>query len=299
MSKNIPPQKITSLNLFIKSQFGHKPIWPAKDLDLSEKVAIITGSNSGLGLEAADQMLSYNLSKMILAVRSVAKGKVAADQLQQKYPKAIVEVWELDMASYKSIQAFVARAQQLPRLDIAILNAGLTTMKLAKCATGHEEVFQVNYLSTALLAILMLPILKSKSPQPGRLTIVNSGLAVTSEFPNSNDSPLIPSFDDPKNVAWDPMVRYSCSKLLGHLFLWKLVDYVSADDVIVNLVDPGFCKGTQLHSDLNGPVRAIFGAMKALTGRSIKAGASTYLDATVVKGKESHGYFVMDWELRP
>jgi NAD(P)-dependent dehydrogenase (short-subunit alcohol dehydrogenase family) len=301
MSKNLQPEKVGSLpSLFIKSQFGHKPVWPPKDLDLAGKVAVVTGSNTGLGLEAVDQLLSYSLSKVILGVRSVKKGEAAAEELKKKYPKATIEVWQLDMVSYESIQAFVDRVGQLTKLNIVILNAGLASMTLEKCSkTGHEESFQVNYLSTALLAILMLPILKGKSLEPGRLTIVNSGLAVNAAFPNSKEIPLLPSFDDPKNPAWDANTRYACSKLLGHLFLWKLIDFVSADDVVVNLVDPGFCKGTELHKDMPVAVRAIFGTVKVLAGRSIKAGASTYLNAAVVRGKESHGYFIMDWQLRP
>lgn len=83
------------------------------------------------------------------------------------------------MTSYESIQAFAARAEsELTRLDISILNAGMTAVdhKLVT-GTGHERVIQVNYLSTFLLAILMLPIAKDKAfgGRPGRMTIVGSG----------------------------------------------------------------------------------------------------------------------------
>jgi NAD(P)-dependent dehydrogenase (short-subunit alcohol dehydrogenase family) len=209
------------------------------------------------------------------------------------------------MASYKSIQDFTARVKtELPRLDIAVLNAGLGKTKFDVIpSTGHEEVIQVNYLSSMLLAILLLPILKTKTKSspglPGRLAIVNSGLSLNAKFPNRQQLPLLPSFDDPKITPFEQGERYSTSKLLGHMFLYKLVDYVSADDVIVNLVDPGFVKGTELHRQATGILSVMLAGFQAATARNVKDGASTYLDATVVKGKESHGCFLADWQIRP
>ena len=152
-----------------------------------------------------------------MAVRSTEKGEDAAAKLRKQYPNAVISVWQLDMASYDSIRAFVARAEkELPRIDIAILNAGLGfgDFKIVP-ATGHEETVQVNYLSTMLLAILLLPILKSKAPagSPGRLTISTAMLSITAKFPNKNEVPLLPSFDYEK--YFDATDIYSTSKLLG------------------------------------------------------------------------------------
>jgi NAD(P)-dependent dehydrogenase (short-subunit alcohol dehydrogenase family) len=289
--------------IFWEAQFCYKPQWPPEDTSLSEKVAIVTGANTGLGYDCARQLLSFKLSHLIIAVRSAEKGEAAAAKLRAQYPEATVEVWPLDMNSYSSIQAFAGRAEsQLPRLDAAILNAGVSKTKFDVVpSTGHEEVIQVNYLSMALLSILLLPILKSKSPAgtPGRLTIVSSALALNAKFPNSKQSPLLPSFDNPKTTPFDPHERYSSSKLLGHMFLYKLVDYVSAEDVVVNLVEPGFINGTGLHRDMPGILSAGLAVFKAVAARPVKVGASTYLDASCVKGKEAHGCFLMNWQIRP
>lgn len=133
--------------------------------DLTDQVAIITGSNTGLGFEACRQFLKLGLSHLIMAVRSQVKGDEAADQLRSEFPTSNISVWTLEMESYDSIRAFADRCATLPRIDIVLLNAAL--MKMAHTtvpATGHELTMQVNYLSTALLAILLLPILKSKRP---------------------------------------------------------------------------------------------------------------------------------------
>ena len=301
-SKDLQPSNTRFFpNVFLHNQFRTKPEWPSPSINLSEKVAIITGGNAGLGLEAASQLLSFKLSHLVLAVRSSKKGEAAARQLRLQYAKANIEVWPLDMSSIDSIQAFVRRVEiDLPRLDMVVLNAGINKPSFDTIrSTGHEETIQVNYLSTALLTILLLPILKSKSPPgtAGRLSIISSGLALAAKFPNRNEVPFLPSFDDPK--YFDPMYRYHASKVLAHMFLWKLVDYVSADDVIVNLPDPGFVKGTELGRDAAGWQKVATAVFAAVTARTKKVGASTYLDALLSKGPESHGCFIMSWQIHP
>lgn len=137
--------------IFIETQFRSKES-PIPDVDLSDRVTIITGANTGLGLEAAKQILAMRLSHLIIAVRSAAKGEAAAEFLRKEYTTAHVTVWLLDMSSYDSIQSFVQRAQeQLIRLDIVILNAGIMKLKFdVNPSTGHEEMVQINYLSTML-----------------------------------------------------------------------------------------------------------------------------------------------------
>ena len=288
-------------NHFIKNQFRTKPQFPPKNTDLSGKVVIVTGSNSGLGLECASQMLSYGLSQLIMGVRSITKGESAAAKLRGQYPDATISVWQLDMTSYDSIRAFATQVNnELSRLDIAILNAGMGFKEFTIVpSTGHEETLQVNYLSTMLLAVLLLPILKNKSPtgSPGRLTISTAMLSITAKFSNKHEIPLLPSFDDKR--FFDLMDIYSTSKLLGQMFIWKLTDIVSAQDVVVNLVEPGFVKGTELHSDRPAVTKLFMGLFKAAAARTVKVGASTYIDATVVKGKESHGCVLMNWQISP
>ena len=150
--------------------------------------------------------------------------------------------------------------------------------------------------------MLLLPTLKEERPKerPGRLTIVSSGLALTARFANQDAEPLISSFDDP--TGWNMSVaadRYSTSKLLGQMFVVKLKDFVAPDDVVVNLVDPGFVRATALDRDAQGFLKIIISAMKLVLGRTLKAGAWTYIDAAVVKGKETHGSFLYNWKVFP
>lgn len=145
-SKSLPPRTEAFFpTIFYKTQFCERQAGLPPGLNLKAKVAIVTGSNAGLGYESARQLLDLGLSHLILAVRSVDKGEAAAVKLRQGAPHAKVEVWKLDMCSYQSIEAFAQRVgQDLTRLDIALLNAGLVKpeFEIVK-ETGHEETMQV------------------------------------------------------------------------------------------------------------------------------------------------------------
>ncbi|KAL1849891.1 hypothetical protein VTK73DRAFT_9793 [Phialemonium thermophilum] len=304
-SKDMPPLTAPLMpNQFVRAQFCYKPVLPPPHTDLSGQVVIVTGSNMGLGFEISRQFLSYRLSRLIMAVRSLDKGKVAAAQLQRAYPQATIEVWKLDMSSPGSVRAFASRAEtELPRLDVAVLNAGISPMHLtANQETGHEETIQVNYLSTMLLLALLLPILKSKSPEgiPGRAIFVSSVLATNAKLHGADapHTPLLRYVSDFRTRAFDPMEQYCTSKLLGLMFLWKLADCVSADDVIVSAVEPGFVKGTGLARDARGATKIAVSLFGAATGRPVNDGASTILDAAINHGKESHGCFLMNFKIR-
>lgn len=183
---------------------------------------------------------------------------------------------------------FARRCGDLPRLDIAILNAGLTRQNFERNPyTKHETMLQVNYLSNALLAILLTPHLKAKrdNPRPARLTVVESDMSHWASFPNPQADPLILSLNDSENFK--PMGRYPLLKLMEQLFIMKLSEHVSPENVVVNLVNPGFCTGTSLNRDSSHPW---LNKVLALTvARTTVDGARAYIYAAVVKGKESHG----------
>lgn len=304
-SKDMPTLPENFLKVFWNNQFRVKIELPtqSKYPSLKGKVAVITGANTGLGFESAKQLLTLGLSHLVVAVRSIKKGKTAASELGLANPTATIDVWTLDMESYDSIQAFVRKCEsELSHIDYTILNSGLAPINFSTTSsTGHETAIQVNHISTMLLAILLLPVLKARSTRddPARLTVVNSLTAHLCKFPNHEQRPLLPSFDDVEITPWDAQERYGVSKLLGQLFLVKLTEHIRADDVVVNMVDPGLTKGTDLARDASGLLLIAAKAFKAIAGRPLDRGAATYVDALLGHGKESHGCFLMNNEISP
>lgn len=247
-------------------------------------------------------MLDRGLARLIMAVRTVSKGEDAAKQLRKAHPEAEVLVWELNMSSYASIKDFAERCAKSYHIDIAILNASVLQGEFVRCQTGHEESVQVNYLSTTLLAILLLPTLKGTKQHPslGRLTIVSSNAGLTPLFAERNANPILPAFDHPEGFkAHNPMERYSTTKLLQLILVHKLNQLVSPNEVIINAVDPGLTAGSSLHQYLSKPERAIFSVLKVAMARPVEHAVWIYLDAAVVRGKESHGGFIVNWEIYP
>ncbi|KAI1801973.1 NAD(P)-binding protein [Daldinia bambusicola] len=278
-----------------------KPV--PEGINVSGQTAIVTGSNSGLGFEAARQLFQLGLTHLIMGVRSQARGDAAADKLRKEFPESTISVWLVDMESYDSITAFAKKCETLPRIDIVILNAGLRCDNFtAVKSTGHEKTFQVNYLSTVLLAILLLPVLKSKklssnSSSPPRLSIVTSDTAYWADPLKAG--PVLPQFDIPEEFK--SMRSYPRSKLLQIYFVSKLAEEINADDVIVNTSNPGFCRGTNFGDGaVMSFIRSLtFWVFQNLNGRTGESGASAVVDGVVAKGKESHGSYVSDWGIRP
>jgi NAD(P)-dependent dehydrogenase (short-subunit alcohol dehydrogenase family) len=282
-------------------------VYPAPGVSLKGQTGIVIGANAGLGLESASKLIDLGLSKLIVTTRSETKAEATVHALKARHPNSDTQVDFLivDLSSYDSIQDFVNLCQQLPRIDFVILNAGMTSEshRLTK-STGHEELIQINYLSPMLLATLMLPVLKAKAPtgRPGRITVVNSGTAMHAKFPQHTEPSLLAALDSKDNYKNNATAanQYSLSKFLCHLYFDRLYQYVSADDVVINLVDPGLTKGTELHRNINGALAShVLGGMKAMIGRTLEVGASTYIHAAITMGKQSHGSYIMNWRTYP
>ncbi|KAI0115900.1 putative short-chain dehydrogenase [Nemania sp. FL0031] len=269
--------------------------------ELAGKTAIVTGSNSGIGLECARQLLDKGLRKLILAVRDADKGALAREDLlasgRDLSPDAI-EVWDLDYSSYESITSFARRAKDLENLDIVVLNAGVYRIPHVVLSTGHEEDVQINYLSTALLMVLLLPVLEAKrraEASPGRLTVVSSSVAAWSRLKAPRDGgALLTSLDAPiEGKSFDHHQQYCTSKLLGQLFLAELIQRVPPSVATICYVNPGLCYGSGLTRDGEGTLLGfIVGIIFRIFGSSCVNGARAIVDGAVNHGEEVHGQYL-------
>lgn len=117
--------------------------------DFTGQTIIVTGSNTGLGLEAARHFSRLNADLVILAVRNCSKGDTAKENILATTgrPKSSIEVWELDMQSFESIKAFAKRANTLDRIDAVLENAGIMASEF-KLVSGYESVVTTKYVIT-------------------------------------------------------------------------------------------------------------------------------------------------------
>jgi NAD(P)-dependent dehydrogenase (short-subunit alcohol dehydrogenase family) len=142
--------------------------WTAHDMpSLAGKLAVITGSTSGIGYEAAMAMAAKG-AEIVLAVRDSKRGHVCAGRIQTAHPAARVTVSVLDVASLASVKDFAERAcDTLPKIDILLNNAGLGLQRMrAVTVDGFERMFGTNHLGHFALTGQLIPaLLRAPSPR--------------------------------------------------------------------------------------------------------------------------------------
>ncbi len=137
---------------------------------LHGKTAIITGANSGIGLETASTFAEQGAS-VIMAVRNLEKGYMARDLIIADYRHADIDVMELDLADLDSIRFFTeSYREKYTTLDLLINNAGVMTPPYSKTKDGFELQFGSNHLGHFALTGLLLPLLTS-TPESRVVTV--------------------------------------------------------------------------------------------------------------------------------
>lgn len=110
---DISPEKEASTSQYLYRQlFVTPPVSSKREVSLTGKTAIVTGSNIDIGLECACQLLDLGLNKLVLAARDESKGETAREELcaGKSLAPGTIEVWKLDVSSYDSIVKFAERA---------------------------------------------------------------------------------------------------------------------------------------------------------------------------------------------
>ncbi len=130
---------------------------------LTGKIAVITGSNSGIGFETAKGLLKLD-AQIILAVRNTKKGNKARAALLAFYPFAQIDVMKLDLANLETIRKFAEQFKKtFDKLDLLINNAGIMAPPFSKTTDGFELQFGSNHLGHFALTGLLLPLLANTS----------------------------------------------------------------------------------------------------------------------------------------
>lgn len=170
------------LNFFYVQLFVTPP-YPSEKF--TGQTVVVTGSNTGLGFEAAQHFVRLGADKVILAVRTIEKGEAAQKRIETSTGRtSVVEVWQLELESYESVKSFAQRARGLDRLDVVVENAGIDLEKF-RMAGEDEATVTVNFTSTFLLALLLLPKMQETSAKfntTPRLSIVTSDLHFATPF---------------------------------------------------------------------------------------------------------------------
>ncbi|XP_028659760.1 retinol dehydrogenase 12 [Erpetoichthys calabaricus] len=252
----------------------------SSDIRLDGKTAIITGSNTGIGKETA-QDLAQRGARIIMACRDMEKAEAAKKEISESSGNTNILVKRLDLSDTKSIREF---AQQIHseenQVNILINNAGVMMCPYLKTADGFELQFGVNHLGHFLLTYLLIDIIKKSAP--ARIINVSS---MAHKWGN------IMFEDINSEKSYDSLKAYSQSKLANVLFSRELAERLKGFNINVYSLHPGVVR-TELGRHLSSASQFSMKLMRPFTKSSVEgAQTSIYCAVAPELEKETGGYY--------
>ncbi len=195
---------------------------------MRDKTCVITGANSGIGLETARGLARLG-ARVILVCRDRGKGEAARRELIQSTGNGQIHLLIADLASLDAVRRLAGEIQaSCPRLDVLIHNAGLMCKTRQVSADGHEMQLAVHFLAPFLLTDLLLDLLKHSAP--ARVILVSSRLHQFARI----------HFDDLQcRKKYRLMRAYGQSKLAALLYTYELAARLRGTGVTANALHPG------------------------------------------------------------
>ena len=260
--------------------------WTVADMPpLNGKRAIVTGSNSGIGFEAALALAGAG-AETIVAARSREKGEAAVARIKARHPASEVRFEALDLASLASVAAFAERiAAGGGRLDILVNNAGVMALPQRETTEdGFERQIGVNFLGHFALTAHLLPLLCATE---GARVVQLSSLA------HKRRGGL--DFDNLQGERdYEPWQSYSFSKLAMLMFALELDrrSRLAGWGLVSNAAHPGWAASELIDNGMGGGFRV--GLVKLvwpLFAQSSAAGALPTLYAATAPEAVGGGYY--------
>jgi NAD(P)-dependent dehydrogenase (short-subunit alcohol dehydrogenase family) len=255
--------------------------------DQTGKLIVVTGANSGTGQEAARRLAGAG-ARVVLAVRTVAKGEQAKAEILARQPGAQLEVRRIDLADLASVQQFADGliADGTP-VDVLINNAGVMAPPARmSTADGFELQFGSNFLGPFALTLRLLALLLA-APAP-RVATMSSGVASYGRI----------RFDD---LQWEhgyrPNLAYAQSKLADLMMTLHLAGLAAREgwNLLSAGAHPGFTRtnlqtaGASLGRDK--PKRTPFNSFSPVPSQAVGPGAEPLLYAAADPGAVNGGYY--------
>ncbi|KAL8824469.1 MAG: hypothetical protein Q9191_005040 [Dirinaria sp. TL-2023a] len=259
----------------------------------SGRTYIVTGSNSGLGLETARHLVESCAACVVLAVRNLTAGEAAKKEIEKSTGReGVIQIMHVDMASSASVQSFAKKAStELERIDGFVANAGIM-IDAWSIAESMESSVTVNIVNTLFLGALMMPKLSDSGRKfemhPSLVFIVSVlGYTVKSEMDKSREGSIFDGLNDRKRANMDK--RYALTKLVEECAVRQFAGLcpVERTGVVVNMVAPGLCS-TGLGRDARTFTKVMHETVRAMMARTAEEGSRTILHG-LVAGEESHG----------
>jgi NAD(P)-dependent dehydrogenase (short-subunit alcohol dehydrogenase family) len=207
------------------------------DANMTGKVCIVTGANSGIGKETAKGLARLGAT-VILVCRNGEHGQQALNEIKKTSGQQNIEMMLCDLSSQKSIRQFANDFKKShTRLDVLINNAGVLHRYRSETEDRLEATFAVNHLGYFLLTNLLLDLIKQSAP--ARIINVSSGAHKLGAI----------NFDDLQNEkSYRSFGAYCNSKLANVLFTYELARRLEGARVTANCLHPGAVASNIFHT---------------------------------------------------
>ncbi|HXA73721.1 MAG TPA: oxidoreductase, partial [Acidimicrobiales bacterium] len=194
------------------SEVTNSPTWSAADAgDLTGRVALVTGANSGIGYETT-RVLSDHGAHVIMACRDREKAARARDKLESQLDRSSLELLDLDLSDLISVRAAAERMiEQHARLDLLVNNGGVMGTPYRQTADGFELQMATNHLGHFALTGLLLDRLVTT--ERSRIVAVSSHMHRFGRIRPDNVA---------TTKARNSWIQYSTTKLANLLFVAEL-----------------------------------------------------------------------------
>lgn len=269
-------------------------------MDNSTKTVLITGANSGIGLEAAAQFAEAGYSAVILACRTLQKAEDARSELIGRVGKDVFSVVAIDVAEIDSARAAAEMLNGHDRqIDVLVLNAAMSSGdKPAFNSAGVEMVFASTLLGHH---VLTMSLLNSNKLAPDAHILIAGSEGARGDMPMMN----IPDFntfaskhfnDDLEvmhEAIWKIRSPYKYNSMNAYVTSKVYVAWWAAalasklpNGMIVNAISPGSVPDSNFARNQNWLMRTMMPMMMKLMPKrmgmaaSLEDGARRYLDAS-------------------
>lgn len=254
--------------------------WTESDIpDQTDRVAVVTGANGGLGLATASALAAKG-AHVVMAARDQEKAAAAESEIRSTAPDASLEIVELDLADQAGVKQAAARIVAAhPHVDILVNNAGLMALPERQTADGYEMQLGVNHLGHWTFTAGLLPAIVAGAEAGRRPRVVTvTSIARFQGWPLDTD-------DLHLRDGYDPWKAYGRSKLANFVFALGLNDaFVEQGvDAASLAAHPGLTNSDlQSHTAAEGGVGWVGPVVEKLTevtGMSTRQGARPQLRA--------------------
>ncbi len=218
------------------------------------RVCLVTGANSGIGLETA-RGLAQRGDRVVVTARDVKRGEAAVREIEASTGSDRVELLELDLARLQSVRdAAHAFGERFDRLDVLVNNAGVMLGQRETTTDGFEMTFGVNHLGPFLFTTLLLPLLE-RSAAARIVNVASDAHRVSAGL----------DFDDLMYASrpYRAIKVYGDSKLANILFTLELARRLDGSGIVAHALHPGVVR-TRLARD--GDAGGWWGVLLTLVG---------------------------------